>query len=104
MAEAGVAVRTGRKWIAEAAVEGAEEGLRHKVLVGAVARGRAGIGSLEVPRFDRAQGKERRQLIQEEIRAVVEDERMGRAVAMRQQGAWTKWEQTTEHKLTWNDL
>ncbi len=78
-----VVVKTWRKWRAEAAVEGAEARLRHKVLVGAVAKGRSGLGSLEVPRFDKAQGRERRQLIQDKIRAVVE-ERMSRAIAMRQ--------------------
>lgn len=36
---AGVAVKTGRKWRAEAAVEQAESPVRHRVLVGTVARG-----------------------------------------------------------------
>lgn len=34
-----VAVKTGRKWRAEAAVEQAESPVRHRVLVGTVARG-----------------------------------------------------------------
>lgn len=29
---------------------------------------------------------------------------MDRAVVMRQQGTWTRWEQVMEHKTTWNDL
>lgn len=41
-----VVVKTGRKWRAEAAVEAAEAQMRHKVLVGAVAKGRASLGSL----------------------------------------------------------
>lgn len=102
--EVRVDVKTGRKWRAEAAAEGAEVQLQHKVLVGAVAKGKFGLGSLEVPHFNKAQGRERRQLIQDYIRAVVEEERMSRAVAMRQQGAWTRWEQVMERKITWNDL
>lgn len=45
---AGVAVKTGRRWRAEAAV----------------ARGRAGLGTSAPPHFDKAQGKERKQLVQ----------------------------------------
>lgn len=29
---------------------------------------------------------------------------MDRAVAMRKQGTWTRWEQVMERKITWNDL
>lgn len=68
-------------------MDGAEVRLRHKVLVGAVARGRACLGSLEIPRYDKAQERERCQLIQEEIGAGVEEKRIGRTVAVRQHGA-----------------
>ncbi len=53
-----VAVRMGRKWRAEVAVEGADVRLCHKVLVGAVVKGRAGLGSLKTSQFDKAQGRE----------------------------------------------
>lgn len=48
---AGVAVRTGRKWRAEMAVDQAESWLRHGVLVGTVPRGRAGLGIMPPPKF-----------------------------------------------------
>ena len=35
---------------------------------------------------------------------VVEEERSSRAVGMRQQGAWTRWEQVAERKISWTDL
>ncbi len=43
-------------------------------------------------------------LVQEEVRALVEEERTSRAVAMRQQGAWIKWEQAMERSVTWKDI
>lgn len=46
---AGVAVKTGSKWRAEAAVELAESWLRRGVLVGTMARGRAGLGTIAPP-------------------------------------------------------
>lgn len=90
VAQAGIEVRTGRKWRAAEAVDIAESRLRQRVLVGTVAQGRAGLGSGRTPRYDKVQGKERRSLILEEVRAGVEEKRVIQMVGMRQQGAWTR--------------
>ncbi|KAL0159871.1 hypothetical protein M9458_043596, partial [Cirrhinus mrigala] len=87
-------VRTGRKWRAQEAVQLAEARLRHGVLVGSVAVGRAGLGC----------HKTLRQMIQGEVRAEVEEERRSKTVAMRQQGAWTNWEHALTRKITWSEL
>ncbi|XP_073731592.1 uncharacterized protein [Misgurnus anguillicaudatus] len=104
VSSAGIEVRTGRKWKAHEALEMAESRLRHGVLVGAVESGRAGLGSNQTPRFNKAQGKEKRQLIQDEVRAGEEESRGSRAVGMRQQGAWTRWEQAAERRISWAEL
>lgn len=78
--------------------------MHYRALVGAVARGKAGIGTLTTPRYDKVQRKEKRQLLQDKVRAFVEKERFARAVGMIQQGAWTKWEQAMARKITWSDL
>lgn len=85
-------------------MEVAESQLRHRTLVGTVAQGRAGLGSITRARFDKAEGKDRRALLQEEVRAAVEEERASTIIGMRQQGAWTRWEQAVERKVTWTDL
>lgn len=46
------------------------------ILVGSEAVGRAGLGSHTRPRYDKAQGRERRQLIQDGIPAEVEEEKV----------------------------
>ncbi|XP_049337547.1 uncharacterized protein LOC125802987 [Astyanax mexicanus] len=104
VSSAGITVRTGRKWKAQEAVEQAEARLRHGILIGSVAVGRTGLGSYARPRYDKAQGKERRQMVQAEIRAGVEEERRSRAVTMRQQGAWTNWDNASARKITWAEL
>nr|XP_061785060.1 uncharacterized protein LOC133576095 [Nerophis lumbriciformis] len=104
VSSAGIKVRTGRKWKAQEAVDQAEARLRHGVLVGAVAVGRAGLGSHTRPRYDKAQGRERRLMVQGEIRAEVEEERRSKTVAMRQQGAWTNWDHASTRKITWTEL
>lgn len=64
VAQAGVEVKTGRKWRAGEAVLQAESRIRHGVLVGAVTRGRADLGIFPSPQFDKAKGKERCRLVQ----------------------------------------
>ena len=105
VAKAGVVVKTGRKWSAQAAVQDAESRLRHKELVGVVAQGRAGLGMFPAPpRLRECKGKEKRRQIQEEVRAGVEEGRTSRAAGLRQQGAWTRWEHAIDRKVTWTDL
>lgn len=82
---AGIEVRTGRKWKAEKAVEVAESRLRQKALVGTLATGKAGLGYFPKTQVSKAQGKERHQLLQEEVQAGVEEERMNRTVGLQQQ-------------------
>lgn len=64
---------------------------RHKRLVGVVTQRRAGLGSFPSRHIDITKGKEKQYLVREEVRAVVEEERTCRTMAMGQQGAWTKW-------------
>lgn len=105
MAQAGVVVKTGRKWSAQSAVLDAETRLRHRDLVGVVAHGRAGLGMFLTPaRHRECKGKEQRRQIQEEVRTAVEEGRTSRAAGLRQQGAWTKWEHAMDRKVTWTDL
>ncbi|XP_057679565.1 uncharacterized protein LOC130908002 [Corythoichthys intestinalis] len=104
VSSAGIEVRTGRKWKAEKAVEVAESRLRQKALVGTVATGRAGLGYIPKTQVSQARGKERQHLLQEEVRAGLEEERVGRALGLRQQGAWTRWEGTLQRKVTWSNI
>ena len=101
---AGVEVRTGRKWSATKELQVAEERLRQRALVGTVAKGRAGLGFFPSTRYDKTRGKERHHLLQEEVRAGVEEERRSKMVGLSQQGAWTRWENTLRRKVTWSDF
>lgn len=54
-----------------------------------------------------ASEKERWCLVQEEVRAaveVIEDRRSCKAVGMKHQGAWTRWENGVEKKVTWTEI
>lgn len=49
------------------AVEDAESWLRHRMLVGAVSHGSAWLGNINTPCYKKAQGKDPRALIQDEV-------------------------------------
>ncbi len=100
VSSAGIEVRTGRKWKAEKAVEMAESHLIQKALVGNVSTGRAGLGYFPKTLVSQARGKEIHHLLQEEVRAGVEEERVSRAMGLWQQGAWTSWESTLQRRIT----
>ena len=80
-----------------------EERLRHKAILGSIAKGRAGLGFFPFTHTNSAKGKERRQLIQE-VRVGVEKVRYCKMVCLSQQGAWTRWEKVEKKKrITWSD-
>ena len=69
---AGIQIRSGRKGSAKRELQVVEERLRHKAILGSIAKGRAGLGFFPSTHTNSAKGKERCQLIQEEVRAGVE--------------------------------
>lgn len=89
-------VITGRKWRAKEAVDRAEATSRHNILVGTLATGRAGLGSIPARCYRNARGKDRQKLIQEEVE--VEEVQRSRMFGMAKQEACTRWEQTHSRK------
>ena len=69
---AGIEIRTGRKWSAARELKIAEERLQQKAMVGTVASRTRGLGYYPSPRRDNARGKERRALLQKEVREGIE--------------------------------
>ena len=55
-------------------------------------------------RFSSASQVEKRNMVQQEVRAMAEQERMVKAVSMKKQGRWVNWEGVRQKKLTWNDI
>ena len=101
--KAGIETRTGRKWSVSKAVSQAESRLAHKDIVGNVAVGRQGLGIVQSSNWKGASSRERRSLVQAEVRTMEEEERKAKAVQLGAQGAWTTWG-TESRKLSWSDL
>ena len=103
VAAAGIQIRSGWKWSARRELQVAVERLRHKDILGSIAKGRAGLGFFPSTHTISAKGKERRHLILEEVREGVEEGRYGKMVGLSQQGAWTRWEDVEKKRVTWSD-
>ena len=63
VSEAGIQVRTGRKWSVSKAVAQAESSLKHQDIVGTTNIGKEGLGTRQRQRWDEANGAERRALV-----------------------------------------
>ena len=102
--EAGISLRSGRKWNVDKAVDEAQARLQHKDIVGTISQGRLGIGCTTRQSWAKAGPVEQRHLVQGEIREMQEEERLVRAAGMRKQGSWLNWEGVRPRKIGWNDL
>lgn len=101
--EAGVTTRSGRKWAADTSVAQAESALKLKDVIGNPCVGRQGLGSTHFQQWGKADPRQRREMIQAEVRHMEEERRRSRAVELGAQGAWTKWD-LPKRKITWPEI
>ncbi|XP_052267689.1 uncharacterized protein LOC127869268 [Dreissena polymorpha] len=101
--EAGDHTRTSRKCLGTESVSQAENALKHKDIVGVTAVGRENTGARKVVLWSRSDQKERRVIIQSEVRRAEVNARQANAVEIGAQGAWITWN-TADKKLTWGDI
>ena len=93
----------GNRWNASIELQITKERLRHKPLVGRVAVSHTGLGYYTSKDIRRATGEEYRHLLQNEVRADVEEIRFGKMIALGQQGAWTQWDGILKRKVSSSD-
>ncbi|XP_078617582.1 uncharacterized protein LOC144885536 [Branchiostoma floridae x Branchiostoma japonicum] len=97
--------KSGRKWQVGDVVNQAVSRLRHKDIVGAVQHGRQGLGwGGKTLRWDRANPRERKQLVVDEVKRMESEKRRVTAISQKQQGAWVNWEEAIERRLSWKDI
>ncbi|XP_078583875.1 uncharacterized protein LOC144866388 [Branchiostoma floridae x Branchiostoma japonicum] len=97
--------KTGRKWNPDGVIDQAVSRLKHRDIVGAVQQGRCGLGWGErTLRWDKATQREKKQLVVDEVKRMMEEERKVKVVGQYQQGAWINWESTVDRKLTWKNM
>ena len=97
-------LKTGRKWKVDKVVKGACEELRLKEIMGHTQNNRQGLGCTEMKWWSKAEGKEKRDMVIQEVRQEEDMARLQKAVQQSQQGQWTSWETAIQRSLTWNDI
>ena len=81
----------------------AEERLREKPILGTVANGLAGLGFFPTIRVDKSSYKNKRWLIQDELRKGEDEIRLTKMVGLKQ-GAWTNWNSTMQQIIKWCEI
>ncbi|GFO47393.1 reverse transcriptase [Plakobranchus ocellatus] len=97
-------LKTGRKWKVTEAVDEAKECLKMKEVIGQTQIDRRGLGSTTAKWWSKTEGKEKRDMIIDEIRNKKDSTRVQKAVQQPQQGQWTNWDTAIQRSLTWNDI
>ena len=82
VANAGISIHTGKKWDVRKELRSAEERLKMKAIIGTVAEGTMGLGYIQREPIDKTDTKEYQKLLQNEVRASVEEDRMTKMVGL----------------------
>ncbi|GFO02115.1 polyprotein [Plakobranchus ocellatus] len=99
-----LSLKTGIKWKATEAVDVAKECLRMKEVIGQTQTDRWRFGTTTAKWWSKTEGKEKRDMIIDEIRNKEDSTRVQKAVQQPQQGHWTNWDNAMQRSLTWNDI
>ena len=89
-------IKTGRKWKVVEAVDEA----KIKEVIGQTQTVRKGLGSSTAKWWSKAEGKEKRDMVINEIRLNEDSRRVQKAVQQPQQGQWTNWDNALQKSLT----
>ncbi|GFS24431.1 reverse transcriptase [Elysia marginata] len=97
-------IKTGRKWKVAEAIDEAKECLRLKEVIGQTQTDRKRLGSSSVKWWSKTAGKEKRDMIIDEVRQREDFRRIQKAVQQPQLGQWTNWDSAIQRSLTWKDI
>ena len=97
-------IKTGRKGKVVEAVDEAKECLKNKEVIEQTQTDRKELGSSTAKWWSKAEGKEKRDMVINEIRLNEDSRRVQQAVHQPQQGQWTKWDNALQKSLTWNEI
>ena len=95
---------SGTKWNARVEIENATVSLQWTERTGAVQLGRHGVGWNHHLWWSKANAQERSDLIVQDRKQAIESERVVKSAQLSQQGDWTRWEETVQRSLSWEDI
>ena len=97
-------IKTGRKWKVVEAVDEAKKCLKVKEVIGQTQIDRKGLKSSTAKWLSKAEGKEKRDMVINEIQLNEDSRRVQKEVQQPQQGQWTNWDNALQKSLTSNEI
>ena len=97
-------LRSGRKFKTSEAVEEARRGLAMREVMGHTQTTRQGLGMTSMRWYSQTKGKERRDMVIDEIKKKEQSARYTKAVQQPMQGQWTNWDDALQRSLSWSDI
>ena len=97
-------IKTVRKWKVVEAIDDAKECLKIKEVIGQTQTDCKGLGSSVTKLWSKTEGKERRDMVINEILMNEDSRRVQKAVQQPQQGQWTNWDNALQKSLIWNNI
>ena len=93
-------LKTGKKWKVKVNIISAKENLAFKDVIGLTQTGRQGLGVNEKKWWSQANGKDRRDMVIQEVRNKEDNKGLIKEVQRSQQGQWTSWEEALQRSIT----
>ena len=93
-------IKSSTQWSAVKAVQEAECSLRIKDIIGVTQTNRAGLGSTSEKVFSKVGLKGKRDMVSEEVRMFVKEQRKASAITQAKQCTWSKWNDIEPIKLS----
>ena len=97
-------IKTGRKWKVVEAADQSKERFKMKEVIGQTQNDCKGLGPSVTKLWSEAEGKEKREMVINEIRLNEDSRGVKNAVLKSQQGQWTNWDNALQESVTWNDI
>lgn len=96
-------MRTGRRWVENAAVRQDGSSLKLKGIIGKPCTGRQGLGATHFHQWRKGSMEQRREMVQVEVWHQRGEAQKAKVVELATQGIWTKWD-LPERKVWWAKL
>ena len=93
-------LKTGRKWKVKDTIVSAKENLAFKEVIGLTQTGRQDLGVNEKKWWSQVNGKDRLDMVIQEVTNEEDNKRLIKGVQQSQQGHWTRWEETLQRSIT----
>ena len=96
--------KTGKKWKVRDTIRSPKDNLVFKDIIEHTQTGKRAFITNEKQRWSKTSGKNRRDMVIQDVRREVANKRFLKRVQQSQQGQLTNWEETLQKSFTWNNI